>query len=65
MKRKLYIEPSFESIFMNACQLCELSQTGADGLDPTSESDDDEYTDEDDVGVKDRQDDTDNPYGLW
>lgn len=50
---------------MNAGQLCELSQTGAEGLDPTSESDEGEYEDEDDVGVKEHYEEPTNPYGLW
>ena len=65
MKKKLYIAPSFESNHLQTFHLCSLSQTGAEGLDPTSESDEGEYEDEDDVGVKEHYEEPENPYGLW
>ena len=65
MKIKKYIQPHFETYHTVPEQICTLSQTGADGMDPSSGSDDDFYDDEDDVGVKEREDNENNPYGLW
>ncbi len=63
MKRKRYIQPfQCEIPLILSHWVCVLSQTGADGLDPSSGSDDGIYDDEDDVGAKERSEWN---RGLW
>ena len=66
MKLKTYLHPQQAVRAVVHQFLCTLSQTGADGLGPFSEKDDDFYDDEDDVGAKPRWGtDPAFEHGLW